>query len=263
MKRKIIKINESLCNGCGSCTVGCSEGALQIIDGVAKLVREDFCDGFGDCIGTCPTGALTIEEREAEEFDVNAVKDHLKKTQGKDAVAKMEEAQKIHMDKEQKLQIGGCPGMKNFKLETPNGDTNKKASSVFEMNVNPAELGQWPVQLHLVNPSAPFFKDKELVIMSTCSPVACADIHWKYIRGRSVVVACPKLDRTETYVEKLTEIFNREDIPKIIVLRMTVPCCGGLTHMADLAKKACRRTNIAIEEHILDLEGKLDSKNIL
>lgn len=206
MKRKIIKIDEDLCNGCGNCITGCAEGALQLIDGKAKLVREDFCDGFGNCIGTCPTGALTIIEREAVDFNQDAV------------------------------------------------DQAENCASTFQ--VMPSDLRQWPVQLHLVNPANPAFQSKELVILSTCSPVASADIHWKYLRGRAVVIACPKLDKTDPYIEKLTSIYKQMKNPKVIIVRMEVPCCGGLTAMAKIAAKKAGRDDLVLEEHVISIEGK-------
>jgi len=255
MKRKIINIDEELCDGCGECVVGCSEGALQIIDGKAKLVKEDFCDGFGDCIGTCPTGALTIEEREAKDFDEEGVKKHLRENFGKEAVVKMEEAQKKHKEKEApKQEFGGCPGMKvHMKEATP----KKPSLSQGTGQVIPSELNHWPVQLHLVRPEAPFFKDKELVVLSTCSPVASADVHWRYLRGRSTVIACPKLDNTTPYAEKLSGILKEPSIPKVIIVRMEVPCCGGLTMLLEEALKKSGRKDVVIEEHVVGLNGEL------
>ncbi len=262
MKRKIIEINEDLCNGCGECTTGCSEGALQIIDGKAKLVREDFCDGFGDCIGTCPTGALKIVEREAKEFDEEATIKHLRKTQGEEAVQKMIDAQKVHLEKENATPAmkpvgGGCPGLRNFvqKKATP---VSKPAtdSTNGPSQLMPSELEQWPVQLHLVNPAAPYLDGRELVIMSTCAPLASADCHWRYIKGRSVVVACPKLDNTGPYVEKLTQMLVQNNIPKVIVVRMEVPCCGGLTHFGKEAVLNCGK-DVIFEEHFIGVDGSL------
>lgn len=258
MKRKIITINEDLCNGCGQCVNACSEGALQIVDGKAKLVKEDFCDGFGDCLGECPTGALIIEEKEVKDFDEKAVKKHLMQTQGKEAVKRMEEAQKKHQgdNKMEKTEKPCCPGsmMREFKKETfvKPSDNNQMGSFVI-----PSELSQWPVQIHLVNPKAPYFKNKELVVLSTCSPIASADVHWRYIRGRSVVVGCPKLDNTAPYAEKLGEILKEKTIPKIIVTVMEVPCCKGLTMIVKDAVRLSGRNDLVFEEHILSLDGKL------
>ena len=254
MLRKIISIDEELCDGCGNCVTGCSEGALQIIDGKAKLVKEQFCDGFGDCIGTCPTGALKIEEREAEDFDEEATKLYLLETQGKEAVWRMEEAQKKHNhDPIEEIKFQGCPGSRVRVVEDE--EEKRPVTSSDIPNVISSELRQWPVQIHLVPPGAPFFKNKELVIMSTCGPIASADVHWRYFRGRSVVVGCPKLDDTSPYASKLGEILKDSTIPKVIVVRMEVPCCGGLTMIAEEAARISGRENLVIEEHILGIDG--------
>ncbi|HDP99112.1 MAG TPA: 4Fe-4S ferredoxin [bacterium] len=254
MDRKIIKINEELCDGCGDCVVGCSEGALQIIDGKARLVKEDFCDGFGDCIGACPTGALTIEERETVPFDEEATRRHLLETQGIEAVWRMEEAQKQHEHEEEEQHLHlGCPGSRA--RENKPAQQRTAVNSSMPVQAIPSELAQWPVQLHLVQPGASFFRDKELVLMSTCGPIASADVHWRYLRGRSVVVGCPKLDDTRNYAAKLGEILKNPSIPKVIVARMQVPCCGGLTMIAQQAVQHSNRHDLTVEEHIIGIDG--------
>ncbi|OVE74768.1 hypothetical protein BVX97_06530 [bacterium E08(2017)] len=254
--RKIINIDEDLCNGCGNCVTGCAEGALQIVDGKARLVKEQFCDGFGDCIGSCPTGALTIEERDSEAFDEEATKDYLRETQGEDAVKRMEEAAVRH-EEPAAPPAGGCPGLRmreNLKQEE-----SKPAASVDGLpgKVNETELDQWPIQLHLVQPGAPFFKNKEMAVLSTCSPIASADVHWRFIRGRSVVVACPKLDDTGPYAEKLGAILAESTIPKVIVVRMEVPCCGGLTAIVKEAVALSGRTDLVADEVTVALDGNV------
>lgn len=236
MKRKIIEIDEELCNGCGECVTGCAEGALQIVDGKAKLVNEVFCDGLGACIGDCPTGALKIIEREAAEFDEAAVEEHLGTQTPKAPPA------------------GGCPGM-----QVRFGEKKTPASSAPAASgqVIPSELNQWPTQLHLVPPVAPFFKDRELVVLSTCAPSASPDVNWRFVRGRGIVIACPKLDRTEGYVEKLAEILKSNGIPKVIIVRMEVPCCGGLTMMVKEAAQQSGRSDLIVEEAIIGLNGDL------
>jgi len=261
MKRKIIEINEDLCNGCGDCVVGCAEGALQIIDGKAKVVKEQFCDGFGDCVGACPTGALKIVEREAEAYDIAATREHVRDTGGEEAVKRFDEANIIHDIKEQaqaQPKTGGCPGMQ-VRMGQNKEAAAKPATTTVEGGgqVIKSDLDQWPIQLHLVQPNAPFFEGKELVILSTCAPVASPDVHWRYVRGRSLVVACPKLDRTENYVEKLAGIMAQNNIPKAIVVRMSVPCCGGLSMMAKQAHAASGRSDLIIEEVIIGLDGEL------
>jgi NAD-dependent dihydropyrimidine dehydrogenase PreA subunit len=262
MKRKIIEINEDLCNGCGDCIVGCAEGALQLVDGKARLVKEQYCDGFGDCVGTCPTGALQIIEREADDFNEAATIEHVRTLGGEEAVQRMLGAADEHEARENAKEPnppkpGGCPGLKlrfgnKPKEEKPKAETGTAAGQVIR-----SDLDQWPIQLHLVPPTAPFFDGKELVVLSTCSPVASPDVHWRFVRGRSLVVACPKLDRTEGYVEKLAAIMARNDIPKVIVVRMEVPCCGGLTMITKQAHAASGRSNLVVEEVTIGLDGEL------
>jgi len=231
MKRKIINIKKDLCVGCGNCVTGCHQGALEIIDGKARLVKEDFCDGLGVCIGTCPTGALSIEEKE--------------------------------FTPEIKKSACGCPGSamidrrEEKKVATPSSTSSNISISDLIGHAIPSELQQWPVQLHLVNPEAPYFKDTEIVVISTCSPVACADIHWRFIRGRAVVVACPKLDRTENYSQKLADIFDTANTKKVLSVIMAVPCCKGLTELIKEAVNLSKNKEIKVEEHIVQLNGGL------
>ncbi len=259
MKRKIIEVNEALCNGCGECVVGCAEGALQIIDGKAKVVKEQFCDGFGDCIGTCPTGALKIIEREADAYDIAATREHVLNTGGENAVKRFDEVNEVHDAKEKAdtpPKMSGCPGTQMRMKKAAEGP-KPTMNTTLSGQVIKSDLDQWPILLHLVQPGAEFFKNKELVILSTCSPVASPDVHWRFVRGRSLVVACPKLDRTEGYVEKLAGIMAQNNIPKVIVVRMTVPCCGGLSMMARQAHAASGRTDLVIEEVTIGLDGEL------
>jgi NAD-dependent dihydropyrimidine dehydrogenase PreA subunit len=262
MKRKIIEINEELCNGCGDCIVGCAEGALKLVDGKAKLVKEQFCDGFGDCVGTCPTGALQIIEREADDFDERATIEHVQKLGGEEAVEKMLAAAEVHEAKEKTAaqpqpKMGECPGMQVRMMEKAAGKGQAATGGKMSGQAIKSDLDQWPIQLHLVPPTAPFFNGKELVVLSTCSPVTSPDVHWRYVRGRSLVVACPKLDRTEGYVEKLAAIMAQNDIPKVIIVRMQVPCCGGLTIITQKAHQASGRTDLTVEEVTIGIDGEL------
>lgn len=257
MKRKIIEIDEDLCNGCGECIVGCAEGALQLVDGKAKMVKEDFCDGFGDCIGTCPTGALQIVEREAAAYDIDATREHVAKM-GDAALKKFDEANAEHDAKEAATSGGGCPGLQiRFGNKDKEETKPKAASTEVSGQVIKSDLDQWPIQLHLVPPKAPFFDGKELVILSTCAPVASPDVHWRFVRGRSLVVACPKLDKTEGYVEKLAGIMAENNIPKVLIVRMSVPCCGGLTAITKQAHAESGRTDLIIDEVTIGLDGEL------
>lgn len=252
MKRKIITINEDLCNGCGQCVTACAEGALQLVDGKARLVKELYCDGLGDCVGECPTGALKVVERDAAEYDAAATRQHVAQSGG-EAVRRFDQAAMVHKHK----QGGGCPGMA-VRSFAGRATTPAVASGAgLPAQVNPSELRQWPIQLHLVPPSAPFFRNKELVVMSTCGPLASADVHWRFLRGRSVVVACPKLDRTEGYVEKLAGILSEPSIPRVIVVRMEVPCCGGLTAITRAAAAQSGRDDLVVDEVTLSLTGEV------
>ncbi len=264
MNRKIITIDDEKCNGCGNCVSGCAEGALHIVNGKARLVKELFCDGFGDCIKECPTGALKIVEREADDFDIEATRQHLAKTQGVKAVQRMEKANQAHMVSHPPHDGhgghahgpggGGCPGSRmRFKPASDAASVPPAAPSGG--HVIASDLQQWPVQLHLVQPGAPFFSGRELVVLSTCSPVASADVHWRFMRGRAVVVACPKLDRTDPYAEKLGAILSDPSIPKVIVVRMEVPCCGGLSVIARQAVQLSGRKNLKAEEATVSLDG--------
>lgn len=257
MKRKIIEINEDLCNGCGNCITACAEGALQLVNGKAKLVKEQFCDGLGDCIGDCPTGALKITEAEVPEFDQDEVKKHLLETQGEEAVRRMEAAAQAHAARSEPGHhppAGGCPGTR-MRMGSASEAQVKPADGGMTGHAIKSDLQQWPVQIHLVQPGAPFFKNKELVVLSTCAPAASADVHWKFIRGRSVAVGCPKLDDTDGYAEKLGAILSDASIPGVIVVRMEVPCCGGLSVIARRAVELSGRTDLSAKEVTVGLDG--------
>jgi len=209
--RKIVRIDEEKCNGCGLCMPSCHEGALQIINGKARLVSEIYCDGFGACLGECPQGAITIEERAAEEFNEKAVKARFEKKEKK-----------------------------------PTIPTIASKSSA---------LAQWPIQLHLVNPKAPYFQDADLMVVADCVPFAYSNFHQDFLKEKSIVVGCPKLDDVEFYEEKLAEIFRQSKIKSITVVNMEVPCCYGLHY---IVKKAMERSgkNIPIEQMIIGIKGE-------
>ncbi len=215
MKRKIIKIDESKCNGCGLCVSACAEGAIQMVNGKAKLVSDNYCDGLGACLGECPQGAIKIIEREADVFDETAVKKHLDKAKSK-------------MEKHQ--HHAGCPGMAMHSFEKKL--TSKSTSPAAKAE---SELTQWPVQLHLVPPSAPYWEGADLLISADCVPFTYANFHSELLKGRKLVIACPKLDDTDPYLEKLTEIIRDNDIKSVTVARMEVPCCGGIAMIAQRA----------------------------
>ncbi len=258
-KRKIVKIDEDKCNGCGDCITACAEGALELVDGRAKLVKENFCDGFGDCIGECPTGALTIEEADAEEFDMEATRQHVEQTRGAEGVARLEEAERQHTGEKPAMQ--GCPGSRMISKGGAKSDAQAVKGDSLPPKINESSLQQWPVQLHLVQPGAPFFSNKELVVLSTCAPIASADVHWRFMRGRAVVVGCPKLDNTEPYARKLGEILKDGTIPKVISVLMEVPCCGGLGRIVEQAIAFSGRTDLEYDEVIVGLDGSVRAVN--
>ena len=227
MKRKIITINEELCDGCGNCVSACSEGALQIVDGKANLVKEDFCDGFGDCMGECPTGALKIEEKESKPFDIQAAKEYLLQTKGKEAVWRMEEAQKKHERKEQKPLPCGCPGSlaQTIQIRTP-------AGAVSHGTLHP-ELRNWPVQIHLLPLKAQFYRGADLLVAADCCSFAYAGFHQDFIKDHTLAIGCPKLDNAEAYRDKLATILTENDIRSVSVAYMEVPCCAGLVKLVE------------------------------
>ena len=214
MIRKIIKIDEEKCNGCGLCADACHEGAIKIVDGKAKLVRENFCDGFGDCLPGCPTGAITFEEREAPEYDGKAVQEA--------KVKKMDEMMK------QISNEGGCPGSRMIQFE------QKEEESPVAMNRPVSRLGQWPCQIKLVPTQAPFFGGVKLLIAADCTAYAYANMHEDFMKGKITIIGCPKLDAVD-YTEKLTAIIRANDIKSVTIVRMEVPCCGGLQRAAENA----------------------------
>ncbi len=231
--RKIIRIDEEKCNGCGVCVPACAEGALQIIDGKAKLVSETYCDGLGACLGECPQGAITIEEREAEEFDEAATKHHLE--------------QKEHTTEELPC---GCPSatVKQFDRQEVAGVALRETSSL------PSMLSHWPVQLTLVPPFAPFLQGADLMLAADCVPFAYPAFHQEFLKDRALVIACPKLDNFEAHLKKLTEILRLSEPRSLTVVHMEVPCCFGLVHMAQQAILASGK-DIPFKEITIGVKG--------
>jgi NAD-dependent dihydropyrimidine dehydrogenase PreA subunit len=233
MIRKIIKIDEEKCNGCGLCADACHEGAIEIVDGKAKLVRENFCDGFGDCLPGCPTGAITFEEREAPEYDEKAVQEAKSRARTASASSsrtahemerkKMGEMKHMHNE-------GGCPGSRMMQFK------KKEEESPVAMNRSVSRLGQWPCQIKLVPTQAPFFDGAKLLIAADCTAYAYANMHEDFMKGKITIIGCPKLDAVD-YSEKLTAIIRDNDIKSVTIVRMEVPCCGGLQRAAENALK--------------------------
>jgi len=247
-RRKIIKIDEEKCDGCGLCVPACAEGAIQVIDGKARLVSEVYCDGLGDCLGECPRGALTIEEREAEEFDEKAVERHLVE----------QKAQQTAPSQQSDPLPCGCPGSASQTLK-PRQTARPDAEG--DAGTTPSALGNWPVQLHLVPVVAPYFNEARLVIAADCVPFSFADFHRKFLAGRALLVGCPKLDDAEAYREKLAQIFRQNDIKSVEVVYMEVPCCFGLVHLVGKALEESGRdiplsfTKVGIHGEILEVKS--------
>ena len=221
MKRRIIQIDEQKCNGCGACAAACHEGAIEMVNGKARLMRDDYCDGLGDCLPTCPTGASTFVEREAAPYDEAAVQAAKKGKLHAAGGCPGSAAQVLH---------GGCPGSR---AQTLSGGAEPAAVPTAA----PSRLRQWPVQIKLVPVEAPFFEDAKLLIAADCTAYAYAAFHERFIRGHITLVGCPKLDSVD-YSEKLTEILKRNNIREVTVVRMEVPCCGGLEQAAKRALQA-------------------------
>ncbi|NMC38172.1 MAG: 4Fe-4S binding protein, partial [Bacteroidales bacterium] len=295
MKRDIINIDDDKCTGCGLCVPNCHEGAIQIIDGKARLVSELMCDGLGACIGHCPEGAITIETREAEpynEFKVieqmtgkgkNTVVAHLKHLKDHDeegffneACSYLNEHQGVHgfslaevMDEVNKggkavanaasahghthnELVGGCPGSRSTVLEKP--QENRDFISTADQ---PSELRQWPVQMHLLNPNAPYLRGSDLLLAADCVAFSMGNFHSSYLKGKSLAIACPKLDHgLEIYIEKLTAMIDLARLNTITVMMMEVPCCGGLMQMVRAAQSKSSR-KVPVKQIVVSLTGDL------
>lgn len=248
MLRKIVKIDPDKCNGCGDCVPSCAEGAIRIINGKAVLAADNLCDGLGACLGECPMNAITVEEREADEFDEAAVAKHLT-AQGKPAPSH-QHTQPQAAPAHHHHAGGGCPGSRAMSFTRPE---EKPASPTGSRQ---SQLAQWPVQLHLVSTTAPYFQGADLLITADCVPVAYAGYHEDFLKGKAVVMGCPKLDDNQFYTQKLTELFSKSDIKSITVLKMEVPCCGGIAIAAQQALAACGK-NIPLEVVTIGIQGTI------
>ncbi len=229
--RKIIEIDEELCDGCGQCVIACAEGAIQIINGKAKLVSEKYCDGLGACIGECPRGAIKIVEKEAEEFDEEAVYEYLKKR---------EESSKC-----------ACP--------STNPQTLKSESKEVSNEEILSSLENWPVQIRLIPPNASFLKNAHILVTADCVPVAYPMLHQKFLKGKVIMLGCPKFDNPDEYVDRFANIFKINKIEKVTVMIMEVPCCAALPV---IVKKGIEKAGIElkVEEIVVTVNGKLKKK---
>jgi NAD-dependent dihydropyrimidine dehydrogenase PreA subunit len=258
MKREIIKIDKEKCNGCGECVPNCHEGALQIIDGKATLVSEIMCDGLGACIGHCPQDAITIEEREAEAFDELKIittesqrhKDNISQTAKKIMI----EAEVMENGNKQHLQ--GCPGSISRQLRRKDINNIEEKSKSSELITHNSELTNWPIQLHLINPDASYFGNADILLSADCVAYASGNLHQQYLKGKTLLIACPKLDSNkEVYVEKLISLIDNSGIKSVTVLKMEVPCCGGLLQIAQTAIQQAKR-NIPVHAVTIGIDGE-------
>jgi ferredoxin len=231
--RSIIVIDEEKCNGCGLCAKACAEGAIKIIHGKAKLVSETYCDGLGACIGHCPENAIKVIQREAKPFDEEATKEHLQQ-----------------MEQQPQPAPFMCPGMASVKLRSTAEKSDSASGDVS------SQLTHWPVQLKLVSAHAPYFADARLLLVADCVPFTVGDFHSRFLRGHSIVIGCPKLDDARFYIEKLADILRANKLKSLSVVHMEVPCCHGLTRIAQeaLAKAGVEMT---FEDVTIDLDGSV------
>ena len=298
MIRELVKIDEDLCDGCGECVPGCHEGALQIIDGKARLISDLMCDGLGACLGHCPTGALTIEKMEAAPYNETAVMElmidkgantviahlkHLKEHQEFDYLQEgvrflKGNAEKINFDVNQVISTvhnhekapepiqvqamaqahshgGGCPGSQERTFE-PKGIVVDNSAMVSSQS----ELRQWPVQMHLINPMAPYFRNADVVLAADCVAFAMGNFHQDYLKGKGLAIACPKLDNgQDSYLQKLTSMIDDAKINTLTVMIMQVPCCSGMLQMAKIAMEKANR-KVPIKAIVVGLEGEILSE---
>jgi ferredoxin len=292
MKRSIIRIDEDKCTGCALCIPNCQEGALQIIDSKARLISDLFCDGLGACIGHCPEGAITLEEREAEPYNETLVMEKIVK-QGRNTIFAHLQHLKSHgaddylneaiayikthnidmdvtNDENRSHEVvhremmaaksagcgGGCPGSAPMVFDIDLEEV-EKAGKNHQSADAPSELRQWPVQLHLLNPQAPYFRNADVVLAADCAAFAMGNFHNRFLKGKTLAIACPKLDSNqESYLQKLIAMINDSKINSITVVRMEVPCCGGLTRMAQLAVANANR-KIPVKQAVVSAQGEV------
>jgi ferredoxin len=262
-ERKIITIERDKCDGCGICTEACAEGALVLDEeGKAVLAREIFCDGMGACLDVCPTGALKIVERESAAYDPEETFKHVLKTRGKEAAAQVHgihdgrESWGEHRDKQEKPVekpfASGCPGSMARVIEKPVSSSESRSVS------RTSELSQWPIQLHLVSPFAPYFNESDLLVAADCTAFALGSFHQDLLKGKKLIIACPKLDETSAYVEKMAEILKNNTIYSLTVATMVVPCCSGLNHIVEKAVEMSG-TNMNVKKIVIGIDGEIQN----
>ncbi len=271
MKRQIIRIDESKCTGCGACIPGCPEGALQVIDGKARLVSDLFCDGLGACLGTCPEAAIEVEEREAEPYSEalvmenimqageNTIKAHLQHLKSHGETTYYNQALEIlkaagydiEALTQEETMACGCSGTHARKIELP------VTSEAVNTGVVASELRQWPVQLTLINPAAEYFENADLLISADCVPYAYGDFHRRFLKGKIVITFCPKLDQDiERYIDKLAQIFTLHAIKSVSIVRMEVPCCGGTEVIIKRALEKANKLHF-VKVYVVSMDGNV------
>jgi NAD-dependent dihydropyrimidine dehydrogenase PreA subunit len=279
VKRKIISIDEEKCNGCGLCIPNCPEGALQVIDGKVRLISDIFCDGLGACIGHCPQDAITTEERDAQPYDEKKVMKNIIKA-GKNTIIAHLNHLKEHGETgylKEALEVLKEKGMDidfNKKIETPPQPcscpsakmvdfSKEKTKESSELGERVSHLKQWPIQLHLVPTNAPYFQKKDVLLVADCVGYSIADFHKDYLKGRSIAIACPKLDsNTDIYIDKLTELIDEAEINSLTVMTMQVPCCSGLLLFAKKAAEKAKR-KIPIKNIMVGIKGEILKEEII
>lgn len=259
-KRKIIEIDRDKCNGCGLCTTACAEGALELDEeDKAVLVREIYCDGMGACLDVCPTDALKIIERESVAYNAKATHEHVLDTRGREAASRVHG---IGPNGDHAHQHNGASSITRF----PMGCPGSQACEILEESEPEAEPGrtvraaselrQWPIQLHLISPFAPYFKGSDLLVAADCTAFALGSFHQDILKGKKLIIACPKLDETAGYVDKLAEIIQQNDIKSLTVAIMTVPCCSGLYHIVERAVELSE-TDVELKKVVIGIDGKI------
>ena len=257
VRRKIIKIDEEKCDGCGNCIPGCPEQAIQIVDGKAGLVKEFYCDGLGACLGSCPTGALTIEEREVEPYDEETTIGHIKEVAPEMLTTHLEHLKEHahelpeHHSHEMPGGVRSCPSAQLLHWEK---EGERPAAPEAQVPIA-SELRQWPIQLHLVPPYAPYFQNADLALVADCVPFAYPNFHVDFLEGKAIAIGCPKLDDVGAYIDKVTQILKHANIRRLGVVHMEVPCCHGLVHIAQEALKQSGK-DIPFETVIIGVKGE-------
>ena len=263
--RNIVKIDRAKCNGCGLCVRACAEGAIAIVDGKATLVSETYCDGLGACLGDCPQGAITIDSRQADDFDAQAAHKHVNRLKAVAAVQELGQSRAGSCDLQPQAAGEtplpcGCPGSMARQFSPASATAQSAVDAPMpagDANPVPSELGQWPVQLALVNPRAAYFKDAHVLIAADCVAYALGDFHRQILKGKAIAIACPKLDDVEPYVAKLAEIFRVNQVRSVTVAHMEVPCCGGIVRAVRAALAQAGREDMPFQDVTVGIDGSI------